>query len=127
MVQLRMHVLLDPIGIPRHYINAGKEADDLLVAAFEEGQLVGCCILMKLDESSVQLRQMAVANNIQKKGIGTALISFAEKVAKDHSYKRIKLHARNGVIGFYKKNGYIPFDEPFEEIGIPHQKMEKYL
>ena len=41
MINLRMKVLLEPVGIPRSYINPQKESNDLLIGAFEKDQLVG--------------------------------------------------------------------------------------
>ena len=40
MVNLRMKVLLDPIGIPKSYINPEKEKSEILIGAFEGGLLV---------------------------------------------------------------------------------------
>jgi len=76
MIALRMRVLLDPIGIPRSYINPEKEAYDLLIGAFAQEQLVGCCILTKISDTTVQLRQMAVDSSLQKRGVGAAVLSL---------------------------------------------------
>ena len=127
MVNLRMKVLLDPIGIPRSYINPTKEKDDILIGAFENEVLIGCCILTHVNETTLQLRQMAVDNSLQKKGTGTAIISFAEEVAKEKGYQTVMMHARDTVMDFYKKNGYSISGEQFFEVGIGHHRMEKKL
>lgn len=127
MVALRMKVLLHPIGIPRSYINPQKEADDFLVAAFDEGDLVGCCILTPKGDGIVQLRQMAVDGALQKRGIGAAIVSFAESLAKEKGYTTLLLHARDNVEGFYQRCGYRVVGEQFFEVGIPHHRMEKQL
>ncbi|RYF81362.1 MAG: GNAT family N-acetyltransferase, partial [Chitinophagaceae bacterium] len=106
MVNLRMKVLLDPIGIPRSYINPEKEAQDILIGAFEGNQLIGCCILTPLDENMIQLRQMAVDQTLQKKGIGAAIIAIAENAAREKGFQTLMMHARDAVIDFYKKCGY---------------------
>src|SRR5437868_3454596 len=74
MVQLRIKELLDPIGIPGSYIQPAKEKEDLLIGAFEENELVGCCILTKINEHTIQLRQMAVRNAHRGRRIGAAII-----------------------------------------------------
>lgn len=127
MVELRMNVLLQPVGIPKSYINPEKEKNDLLVAAFEDKQLIGCCILTKIAADTLQLRQMAVDTMKQKKGVGAELIGFAEKLAKEKGFKILVLHARDNVLEFYKKSGYQITGDPFIEVGIGHYKMEKQL
>ena len=127
MVDLRMRVLLEPIGIPRSYINPVKEKDDVLIGAFENDELIGCCILTRVDQSTLQLRQMAVDGTLQKKGIGRAIISFAEQIANEKGYQTLMMHARDTVIDFYKKNGYSIAGEQFFEVGIGHHRMEKKL
>jgi predicted GNAT family N-acyltransferase len=127
MVALRMEVLLNPIGIPRSYINAGKEAGDLLLGAYQDQQLIGCCILTRVSETTVQLRQMAVAQSLQGLGIGAAILHYAEGLALEKGYRLLLLHARNNVISFYRKSGYTPIGEPFFEVGIGHLKMQKQL
>ncbi|HEX7690957.1 MAG TPA: GNAT family N-acetyltransferase, partial [Sediminibacterium sp.] len=76
---------------------------------------------------TVRLRQMAVTANLQGKGIGRALMSFAENIARDRGYRRLTMHARKTAIGFYEKNGYRICGPEFVEVTIPHFEMEKEL
>ncbi|MCW8966171.1 MAG: GNAT family N-acetyltransferase [Candidatus Pacearchaeota archaeon] len=41
-----------------------------------------------------------------KKGIGTQIIKYLEKLAKKKNIKKVHLHARTSAIGFYEKLGY---------------------
>ena len=75
----------------------------------------------------VRLRQMAVLNDLQGKGIGRALMNFAENLARDRGYKIIRMHARHNAVGFYEKVGYRVKGDQFIEITIPHFLMEKNL
>ena len=84
-------------------------------------------MLIKQEPGTVRLRQMAVLNNLQGKGIGRALMQFAENIARDRGFKRITMHARKSAAGFYEKLGYTIFGEEFEEVTIPHFVMEKLL
>lgn len=122
-----MEVLLDPIGIPRAYINPEREQQDILIAAFEGEQMIGCCILTPANNQSIQLRQMAVQQNSQRSGIGAAIVSFAEATAKEKGCKTLFMHARDVVIPFYEKQGYQVEGEGFTEVNIPHHKMKKEL
>lgn len=127
MVDLRMAVLLDPVGIPRSYIDPQKETNDLLIGAYRNGLLTACCILTRLDATTVQLRQMAVALAAQKTGVGRQVLLFAERLASETGYQTLIMHARDKVIPFYQKCGYEISGDQFFEVGIPHHKMQKKL
>jgi N-acetylglutamate synthase-like GNAT family acetyltransferase len=127
MVQLRTDILRKPLGLTFTPEELEKEKEEILIAAFEEEKILGCCMLIKLDNTCVRLRQMAVLNNLQGKGIGRALMQFAENIARDLGYQRITMHARKTAAGFYQKQGYQLSGEEFEEVTIPHYVMEKFL
>lgn len=127
MIDLRMKVLLDPVGIPRSYINPEKERNDILIGAFDGNQLTGCCILTHIDEHTLQLRQMAVDHSLQNKGVGASIIRYAEMIAKEKGYTILMMHARDTVVGFYERCGYDVDGEQFFEVGIGHHKMKKNL
>lgn len=127
MLQLRITVLLQPIGIDSSFIKPEQEKNDLLIGAFFNKELIGCCVLTPRTNDQIQLRQMAVATAWQGNGIGAAIVQFAEQTAHEHGYKTLMLHARSPVVDFYKKSGYTIAGERFEEVGIPHYRMEKQL
>lgn len=127
MIALRMQVLLNPIGVPRSYINPQAEAAEILVAAFEAEDLVGCCVLTPRSEGRIQLRQMAVDERFQGKGLGAMVVAFSEKEAAGRGFQTLFLHARDNVIPFYEKCGYRISSAQFFEVGIPHHVMEKPL
>jgi predicted GNAT family N-acyltransferase len=127
MAALRITELLNPIGVPASYIDRKKEQYDILIGAFENDQMIGCCILSPKNDDTIQLRQMAVKTNYRGRGIGKEIIEFAEQVAKENNYSILMMHARNPVIAFYKRNGYQISGDEFFEVGIPHHKMQKQL
>ena len=127
MVDLRNEILRRPLGLLFEDEELEREKDDILIGAFEEDKMLGCCLLTKIDNKSVRLRQMAVQNNLQGKGIGATMMNFAENVARDAGYKLMVMHARKTAIGFYEKLGYKVTGKEFEEITILHHIMEKKL
>lgn len=127
MVKLRYEILRKPLRLNFDKDELEKEKKDILVGAFEEDKILGCCLLTKQDENSVRLRQMAVANNLQGKGIGASMMNYAENIARDAGFKKIIMHARKTAIGFYEKLGYSVTGEEFTEVSIPHFVMEKKL
>jgi N-acetylglutamate synthase-like GNAT family acetyltransferase len=127
MVDLRNEILRKPLGLTFEPEELDREKEDTLISAFEEDILLGCCLLTKVDNKCVRLRQMAVQNNLQGKGIGAAMMNYAENVARDAGYQKMIMHARKTAIGFYEKLGYKVTGKEFEEITIPHYIMEKKL
>jgi GNAT superfamily N-acetyltransferase len=127
MVKLREDVLRRPLGLAFSPAELEKEKDNLLMCAFEDDQILGCCMLVEEEPQTVRLRQMAVLDDLQGKGIGKALMTFAENLARDRGYKSITMHARKNSVGFYEKMGYKRRGAEFEEITIPHYVMEKQL
>ena len=127
MVNLRMEILRKPLGLTFDAAELEKEKEDVLMGAFEDDRLLGCCLLTRMDQHTMRLRQMAVPNSMQGKGIGRALMIFAENIARDLGYKKLCMHARKTALGFYEKLGYSPSGEEFIEVTIPHYIMEKAL
>ncbi|HEV3225123.1 MAG TPA: GNAT family N-acetyltransferase [Puia sp.] len=127
MLRLRYDLLRKPLGLSFDPKELEKEKDDVLIGAFEDDRMLGCCLLTRIDSKTLRLRQMAVYNNLQGKGIGRALMIFAENIARDMGYEVLMMHARVTAIGFYEKLGYVKMDGQFIEITIPHVVMEKRL
>lgn len=127
MVQLRNEILRKPLGLSLTNEELENEKNDILIAAYEDEKMLGCCILSPVDNSTVRLRQMAVQGNLQGKGIGASIMSFVENLARDKGYKKVYMHARNTAIGFYEKFGYKINGQEFQEINIPHHIMEKRI
>jgi predicted GNAT family N-acyltransferase len=129
MINLRTEVLRKPLGLVYTEQQLAMDKEDILIGCFdaENADLLACCILTIEDEHTMKLRQMAVDNNLQGQGIGSKLISFTEKVAKEAGYNKIELHARKYAEGFYQKLGYSVVGDEFFEVNIPHFKMEKYF
>jgi N-acetylglutamate synthase-like GNAT family acetyltransferase len=127
MVNLRNEILRKPLGLTFSAEELEEEKEDVLMGAFEDDRLLGCCLLTRMDVITVRLRQMAVPNNMQGKGIGKALMIFAENIARDLGYKKLCMHARTSAVGFYQKLGYSRTGGEFTEVTIPHYIMEKAL
>ena len=127
MINLRKEILRKPLGLSFTEDELAKEKEDILIGAFDDDTILACCLLTKMDDKCIKLRQMAVQNNLQGKGIGASMMNFAETVARDKGYKKMIMHARKTALGFYEKLGYKAFGDEFEEVTIPHYVMEKRL
>jgi predicted GNAT family N-acyltransferase len=122
--ELRNKILLRPIGIPDY----GWEKNDPIswhFAAVSDGKIVGCVLLVPLDEQCKkgQLIQMAVAKNWQGKGLGKQLVSALIDFAKNKDFTAIEIHSRADVTSFYVALGFSVYGKVFEEVGVQHQHL----
>lgn len=127
MVDLRMEILRKPLGLTFAEADLDQEKDDILIGAFEEEDIMACCILTKLSEDTCKLRQMAVHPKIQGTGLGAAMMNYAEQLAKDAGYKKMVMNARKTAKGFYEKLGYEIKGDEFVEVKLPHFYMQKNI
>ena len=127
MIHLREEILRKPLHLTFEADELDNEINDILIGAFDEEKMLGCCILSRVDTRVVRLRQMAVQNNLQGKGIGASMMNFAENLARDSGYKKLIMHARKTAVGFYEKLGYKVSGHEFIEVSLPHYIMSKKL
>ena len=127
MVDLRYEILRKPLGLKFSDDELEKEKEDILIGAFDDEKLLACCLITREKGNTCRLRQMAVQNNMQGKGIGATMMNFAENVARDRGFRTMSMHARKTAIGFYEKLGYKVDGDEFQEVTIPHFVMLKVL
>ena len=127
MVKMRHEILRKPLGLRFSDAELEEEQNNILIGAFEDDQMLGCCMIVENNPEKAQLRQMAVLNNLQGKGVGRALIIFAENLARDHGYRTMCMHARKNTVPFFEKMGYKISSNEFIKLTIPHFEMEKEL
>lgn len=126
-LQLRDKILRKPLGMNLCDENLSQDKNDIHIGAFENDVLVGVIIFSVINEKIIKMRQVAVDDEFQNRGIGSAMVKFCEKYAIENGYKTIILHARKSVIEFYDKLGYETIGEAFTEVSLPHLKMIKNL
>jgi N-acetylglutamate synthase-like GNAT family acetyltransferase len=127
MLNLRYEILRKPLGLQYDPKELECEKNAILIAAFEEEKMLGCCFLTEIDNETIRLRQMAVQNNLQGKGIGASLMNFAENIARDRGYKTMLMYARKTTVHFFEKQGYKIDGNEFIQLTIPHFIMKKKL
>lgn len=127
-IRLRDDILRKPLNMVFYAEDLAKEFDQIHMAYYDDnGVMVGCMVLHDYGEGQAKMRQVAVAENQQRKGIGKQMVTFFENYARQNGFKKVILHAREVACSFYDKLGYDRVGEQFEEVNIPHFKMEKTL
>lgn len=125
-LELRNKVLRIPLGLNVYDDDLSNELNHFHIGAFYN-ELIGVLILTPLSKSEVKMRQVAVEEELQGKGIGKMLVDFSEKVSKEKGFERIVMNARDSAVPFYEKLGYRKEGDMFTEVTIPHFKLFKNL
>lgn len=125
---LREAVLRQPLGLTLSAEDLADEDQQVhLVLRMPNGDLAGTAVLRPLADGVVQLRQMAVAESARGQGLGQRLARAAEGQAKKRGWRVVELAARAEAVGFYRKLGYRFDGEPYQSLGIEHQRMRRRL
>lgn len=127
-VALRDEVLRKPLSLKFSEQELSEEFDSFHLAALnDEDEVVACLVLKPLTGDEIKMRQVAVHTDYQGKRIGKLLLSFSEIFASDQGFNLISAHVRDTALDFYLKQDYNKVGEQFEEIGLPHFKVQKQL
>jgi predicted GNAT family N-acyltransferase len=125
---LRQELLRKPLGLDLYDEDLEKEREQGHFGLFDEdGTLIACVAVLPLSSCAAKIRQMAVARHCRGRGHGRRMLDDLEKRLAARGFTRLVLHARKSAVGFYEKLGYAVVGEEFQEIGIPHVRMEKLL
>lgn len=126
-IELRRKVLRKPLGLDFTRAELEMEDQQLHFVAVLESKVVGILILVKTQNEGVKMRQVAIDEQLQGKGIGKLLVRFSENWASANHFSQIQLHARSTAVPFYISMNYELIGGEFLEVGIPHFKMKKIL
>lgn len=126
-VELRNSILRVPLGLDIYDEDLASENADIHIGAFINDNLAGVLLLVPLTKNTARMRQVAIKEGLQGKGIGKKLVEYSEQAARKEGFKEIELHSRLTAAGFYEKLGYETTSAVFFEIGIPHVEMKKQL
>jgi len=122
--QIREVVFIDEQQVPRDIEWDGEDDTSThFLAVNQLGQYVGCARLLP----SGQIGRMAVLQEHRGTGIGARLLEAAIEEGKAQGFNRLYLHAQRYAEDFYRKGGFLPYGEPFDEAGIAHIAMELKL
>ena len=127
LVRLRDLHLRQPIGLRLREEDLAGEDRHRHFALIEDEEVIGGLIAVPLDPVTAKLRQMWIDPDRRGQGCGRELLSGVESRLAAEGVTSLVLHARESAAGFYARNGYHVVGDRFEEVGLPHLRMEKHL
>lgn len=125
-VNLREKILRTPLGSKFTTKELEEEENHVQIAGFLENELVATAVLVP-EGDHMKMQRVVVSENLRSQNIGSHMMVFCEKLAKERDFVAIYCHARDTAVNFYTKNKYQKEGDYFNEDGIPHLKMKKQL
>ena len=124
---LRQRILREPLGLNIKSENLKEEETQLHFGFFEDVYILACVIAVPLENGQAKIRQMAVCEEMQGKGLGSKLLLSCLDSLLEKGFTEIVLNARKSALKFYQKHGFEICSEEFIEVKIPHYKMKKLI
>lgn len=127
---LRHEALFAPFGLPRDDNWHDVGADRLHLVALLGEEVVGYTCMLLNQEGGAHLRQVSVRPDVQRGGIGRALMAECEAEGHRRAIPYLWLDARITAEPFYQRLGWTTTSEhPFAcgRTTMPHVRMEKRL
>ena len=126
--KFRWEMLRKPLGMSKETLKDELEDESQhLIAIDEQKEVIGIGRLHFNNNKEGQIRYMAVSNTIQRKGLGSEIVSGLETIAKKKGIQEMVLNARENAISFYLSMGYKETGPYDSDTDIPHITMRKKL
>ena len=127
IVALRYKILRKPLNLHFTPEQLAEEKNYFHLGYYLDNKINGCLMLCPEENGRIKMKQVAVAEEFQGKGIGAKMIKEAEEFASEKGFTLMYCHARDTAVPFYEKLGYHKEGDMFVEVTIPHYEMEKNL
>jgi predicted GNAT family N-acyltransferase len=124
---LRIDVFCGEQGVTFEGDRDGLDDDAVHLVAVEGDEVVGTCRLLIEPGGTARFGRLCVRASARGTGVGGLLLAEAEREARAGGARRIGMHAQTDALSLYRRAGFRPYGERFDEEGIEHLGMEKDL
>ena len=122
--RIRFRVFVQEQGVPREIELDDQDAQCVHALAFDEkGLAIGTGRLLP----DAHIGRMAVLEEHRRHGVGTLLLNRLIEAARQRGERQVLLSAQVHAAAFYRRHGFEPMGEIYEEAGIPHRAMRKSI
>jgi predicted GNAT family N-acyltransferase len=124
---LRIEVFCGEQGVTFEGDRDGLDDEAVHLVAVEGDEVVGTCRLLIEPGGTARFGRLCVRASARGTGVGGLLLAEAEREARAGGARRIGMHAQADALSLYRRAGFRPYGERFDEEGIEHLGMEKDL
>ena len=79
------------------------------------------------DSGVARIGRVAVMQPLRGSGVGRQVIEALEQLARERGDREAVLSAQCSAEGFYRRLGYTPYGDVYDDAGIPHIGMRRVL
>jgi predicted GNAT family N-acyltransferase len=124
---LRIEVFCGEQGVTFEGDRDGLDDKAVHLVAVEGDEVVGTCRMLIEPGGTARFGRLCVRASARGTGVGGLLLAEAEREARAGGARRIGMHAQTDALSLYRRAGFRPYGERFDEEGIEHLGMEKDL
>lgn len=125
---LRQAIFVEEQGLPAWLMSDPDDERAVHVLARNRlGLAVATRRALPLADGVVRLGRLAVMASLRGSGIGAALVGRLIEAAREQGAREAVLAAAEDAVPFYRRLGFVPRGQAFEEAGAPHQEMALIL
>ena len=126
-LDIRQRVFVEEQGVQAELELDVQDGEAIHWLGFRDGQVAGTARLLRYGQDSAKVGRVAVLPAWRSSGLGRELMEEIHRWGGAQPLKQILLDAQVSVIPFYEKLGYQAEGEIFEEAGILHRRMVRWL
>ncbi|MBD2726044.1 GNAT family N-acetyltransferase [Nostoc sp. FACHB-892] len=127
IIAIRKSVFQEEQGVDPALEFDGKDETSQHLIAYLDDKAVGTTRIRYLDDKTAKIERLAVLSTIRGQGIGKKIMENALQVIASQNIREVVIHAQTSVKVLYQKLDFVEEGEIFEEAGITHVIMKKFL
>jgi len=126
-LEIRKQVFVEEQGVPAHLEIDDHDQEAVHWLAYQDDQAVATARLVRYAPRQAKVGRVAVLPAWRSHGLGRQVMNEIHRWIGDQPFQEIILDAQVEVIAFYEKLGYQAQGEIFEDCGILHRRMVRWL
>lgn len=120
--EVRFKVFVEEQKVPADIEIDDIDAVALHLVVYDNGIPVGTGRVFE-QNGCYYLGRIAVLKEYRKRHIGSLIVKQLLRKAFELGADEVHIHAQISALEFYKKLGFVPYGQPYDEAGIEHISM----
>ena len=123
-INIRTKVFVEEQNVPKNMEIDDMEDKCTYFNVYEDNQAVATARIFPTEDNGIHVQRVAVLKDYRQHHLGSQLLKFIFKYAKENNFNYVILGAQDHAQKFYKNLGFKVIGEPYQEVGIAHHDMK---